>query len=75
MTNDDLIVYDEISKIYAGAVSGEMQNLVKQDMKAYKTELGTWGTSTTRQECIKLYAASRGWLQEGFDEMEVIELF
>ena len=75
MTNNDLIIYDEISKIYADAVVGELQNSVKQDMKAYNIELGTWGTSTPRQECIKLYAASRGWLQEGFDEMEVIELF
>ena len=76
MTNNDLIIYDEISKIYADAVVGELQNLVKQDVKAYNVELGTWGTSThDYKQCIELYASSRGCTQEGFDEMEVIEPF
>jgi len=76
MTNNDLIIYDEISKIYADAVVGELQNLVKQDVKAYNIELGTWGTSThDYKQCIELYASSRGCTQEGFDEMEVIEPF
>jgi hypothetical protein len=74
MTNNDLIVYDEISKIYADAVVGELQNSVKQDMKAYNIELGTWGTIThDYKECVKLHAASRGWLQEGCDEMAIID--
>jgi hypothetical protein len=76
MTNNDLIIYDEISKIYADAVLGKMENLVKQDVEAYNVKLGTWGTSTHNyKDCVKLYASSRGWTQEGFDEMEVIEPF
>ena len=74
MTNNDLIIYDEISKIYADAVVCEMQTEVKRDMKAYNIELGTWGTNThDYKQCIELYAASRGWLQEGCDEMAIID--
>lgn len=74
MTNDDLIICDEISKIYAETVVGEMQNEVKLDMKAYNIELGTWDTNThDYKQCIELYAASRGWLQEGCDEMAIID--
>lgn len=74
MTNDDLIIYDEISKIYAETVVGEMQNEVKRDMKAYNIALGTWDTNThDYKQCIELYAASRGWLQEGCNEMAIID--
>lgn len=58
--NTDNIVEDEVARINAVAVQGSLEEMIQLDMELY---------SKDETE----YAEARGWLQTGFNEMEVVE--
>lgn len=53
----DMLIYEEIGKVYPDTAAGELENMVKRDMKASDSDS---------------FAAEQGWLQDGFDEMEIV---
>lgn len=70
-TQDQKFIEAEARRIEPEAVEGDFQAQLKRDMKDYNVELGTWRTHHY-SVCVELFASDMGWLQEGFDEMEII---
>ena len=65
-------VEDEINRINAGTAQGEQSIMVQRDMKQWAVENEMWPISHY-VNLIDAYAIARGWTQESFDEMEIIE--
>ena len=70
--NDMMFIEDEIERINAGTAQGEQSIMVQRDVKAWAIENGHW-PETIYAHMIALHAFDRGWTQEGFDEMEIIQ--
>jgi|TARA_B110000858_G_scaffold24598_1_gene25068 hypothetical protein len=60
MNTDNRIVEDEVARINAVTVRGSLEEMIQLDMESY---------SQDETE----YAEARGWLQTGFNEMEIVE--
>ena len=73
MNSTDLI-FEEVDRINAEPVQGEQSIMVQHDMKKWAVENDMW-PSSHYANIIDAHAEARGWTQEGFDEMEVIEPF
>jgi hypothetical protein len=67
-------IEDEQRRIEPQICEGDMQAEVKSNMGKWAKATGVWG-SMHYSHIVDAYAEARGWTQEGFDEMEVIEPF
>lgn len=73
MTMDDQIyIEEEINRINAGTAQGEQSIMVQRDMKQWGVENGMW-PNLAYWKIVYDHAVARGWTQEGFDEMEIVE--
>ena len=66
------IAEEEKDRIYAEPVQGEQSIMVQSDMKAYGLKTGLWPNSHY-DNIMGAHADARGWTQEGFTGMEIIE--
>tara|TARA_Y100000385_G_scaffold205159_1_gene212539 strand:- start:1949 stop:2179 length:231 start_codon:yes stop_codon:yes gene_type:complete len=66
------IAEEETDRIYAEPVQGEQSIMVQSDMKAYGLKTGLWPNSHY-DNIMGAHADARGWTQEGFTGMEIIE--
>ena len=71
---DNLLIEEEYRRIEPYVCEGDMQAEVKSDMGKWAKATGVWG-SMHYSHIVEAFAEARGWTQEGFDEMEVIEPF
>ncbi len=66
------IAEEEMNRIYAEPVQGEQSIMVQSDMKKWAQKEGMWPHSHYAN-IISGHAEARGWTQEGFTGMEIIE--
>lgn len=71
---DNLFIEEEGRRIDPYVCEGDMQAEVKSDMGRWAKATGVWG-NMHYSHIVEAFAKARGWTQEGFDEMEVIEPF
>jgi hypothetical protein len=64
---------EEIDRIYAEPVQGEQSIVVQLDLKSWALEKGLWNTDEPYNDMIVRHAIDRGWLQENFTGMEIVE--
>ena len=65
-------VGDEIRRVYADTAQGEQSTMVQMDMKQWALKEGYWPNEEYGRIMFH-YAVARGWTQEGFSGMEIIE--
>jgi len=70
--NDMMFIEDEIERINAGTAQGEQSIMVQRDMKQWAESEGYW-PSMDYIHMIAAHAVARGWTQNGFDEMEIVQ--
>ena len=63
---------EEVSRIYAEPVQGKQSIAVQHDMKQWAEREGLW-PSNNYQRIIRRHAEARGWTQEGFTGMEIVD--
>ena len=66
------IIQDEISRINADTAQGEQSSVVQVDMKKWAQKEGLW-PQINYHRIVESHAEARGWTQEGFTGMEIIE--
>jgi hypothetical protein len=66
------IAEEEINRIEASPVQGDQSIMVQSDMKAYGLKTGLWPNSHY-DNIIGAHADARGWTQEGFTGMEIVQ--
>ena len=70
--NDVIFCEDENNRINAEPAQGPQSTMVQSDMKAYALKTGLW-PSSDYNFIINAHAENRGWTQEGFTGMEIIQ--
>lgn len=63
---------EEINRLEALPAQGEQSYMVQSDMKAYALKTGLW-PHMHYDNIIGEHADARGWTQEGFTGMEIIQ--
>lgn len=66
------IIQDEISRINADTAQGEQSTMVQKDMKQWALKEGHW-PQMDYVHMIAAHGVARGWTQEGFTGMELID--
>jgi len=66
------IIQDEISRINADTAQGDQSIMVQRDMKQWALKEGHW-PQMDYIHMIAAHAVARGWTQEGFTGMELID--
>jgi hypothetical protein len=69
---DSMLIEEEYRRIDPQPVQGEQSIMVQRDMKQWGVENGMW-PNLAYWKIVYDHAVARGWTQEGFDEMEIIE--
>jgi len=69
---DSLLIEEEYRRIEPYICEGDMQAEVKSDMGKWAKATGVWG-SMHYSHIVEAFAEARGWTQEGFTGMEIIE--
>ena len=69
---DNLLIEEEGRRIEPYICEGDMQAEVKSDMGKWAKATGVWG-SMHYSHIVDAHAEARGWTQEGFTGMEIIE--
>lgn len=69
---DMLMIEEEQNRINAGIAQGEQSIMVQSDMKQWALKEGHW-PMMDYVHMVAAHAVARGWTQNGFDEMEIIE--
>ena len=72
--NSTDFIFEEVDRINAKPAQGEQSIMVQSDMKKWAEKEGHW-PMMDYVHMVAAHAVARGWTQEGFDEMEVIEPF
>ena len=67
--NGFVMAADEVARIHADNVQGEQSIAVQIDMKKWCKERGL----TRQLNIVNMYAEAKGWAQEGFNGMEIIQ--
>jgi len=70
---DDMLIEEEIRRIEPQMCEGDMQAEVKSDMGKWAKASGR-GWSRHHSHIVDAYAEARGWTQEGFTGMEIIDV-
>lgn len=71
MNSTDLI-FEEVDHINALPAQGEQSSMVQVDMKKWAQKEGLW-PQINYHRIIEAHAEARGWTQEGFTGLEIIE--
>ena len=66
------IAEEEINRLEAKPIQGKQSTAVQIDMKKWALKEGLWPSSNYGR-IIRRHAEARGWTQEGFTGMEIIE--
>jgi len=69
---DMIFIEDEQRRIDAQPAQGEQSSAVQSDMKKWAQKEGMW-PQIDYKAMIDAHAEARGWTQEGFTGMEIIE--
>ena len=69
---DSLLIEEEARRIDSQPVQGEQSIMVQKDMKQWGVENGMW-PNLTYWKIVYDHAVARGWTQEGFTGLEIIE--
>ena len=69
---DSLLIEEEYRRIEPYTCEGDMQAEVKSDMGKWAKATGVWG-SMHYSHIVEAFAEARGWTQEGFTGLEIIE--
>jgi len=69
---DNRFIEAEQRRIEPYVCEGDMQAEVKSDMGRWAKATGVWG-STHYSHIVEAFAEARGWTQQGFTGMEIIE--
>jgi len=69
---DNLFIEEEYRRIEPYICEGDMQAEVKSDMGKWAKATGVWG-SMHYSHIVEAFAEARGWTQEGFTGLEIIE--
>jgi len=64
---------EEMDRIHAESVQGKQSIAVQVDMKKWAERRGFSWPSTNYDRIIRRHAEDRGWTQEGFTGMEIIQ--
>ena len=72
MVNETDLIFEEVDRINAKPAQGEQSSMVQSDMKKWAEKEGHW-PMMDYVHMVAAHAVARGWTQEGFDEMEIIE--
>ena len=70
--NSTDFIFEEVECINALPVQGEQSIMVQVEMKKWAQKAGMWPHSNYRN-IIGSHADARGWTQEGFTGMEIVE--
>lgn len=70
--NSTDLIFEEVDRINPLPVQGEQSIMVQKDMKQWGVENGMWPT-VAYWKLLYDHAVARGWTQEGFTGMEIIE--
>lgn len=71
MNSTDLI-FEEVDRINAQSAQGEQSIMVQRDMKKWAVKNDMW-PSSHYANIIDAHAEARGWTQDGFTGLEIIE--
>ena len=69
---DMLMIEEEQNRINAVIAQSEQSIMVQSDMKQWALKEGHW-PMMDYVHMVAAHAVARGWTQNGFDEMEIIE--
>lgn len=69
---DIKFVETEVNRINAEVMLGEQAAMIQSDMKRFAVSNDMWPTSVYK-DLINAHAEYRGWLQEGFTGMEIMQ--
>jgi hypothetical protein len=69
---DNRFIEAEQRRIEPYVCEGDMQAEVKSDMGRWAKATGVWG-SMHYSHIVEAFAEARGWTQQGFTGMEIIE--
>ena len=70
---DNKFIEAEQRRVDPYAFEGDMQSGVKSDMKRWGLDTGLWPNSNY-QDIVIGHAEARGWTQEGFTGMEIVDV-
>jgi len=65
-------VGDEVRRIYADTAQGKQSSMIQMDMKKWAQKEGLW-PQVNYHRIIEAHAEDRGWMQEDFTGLEIIE--
>ena len=63
---------DEMNRVHAETAQGKQSIAVQIDMKSWAKQEGLW-PSANYKRIVRKHAEARGWMQEGFTGMEIIQ--
>ena len=69
---DSLLIEEEYRRIDAQTAQGEQSSAVQSDMKKWAEKEGHW-PMMDYVHMVAAHAVARGWTQEGFTGMEIVE--
>lgn len=69
---DNRFIEAEQRRIEPYVCEGDMQAEVKSDMGKWAKSTGVWG-SMHYSQIVEAFAEARGWKQEGFTGMEIVD--
>ena len=72
MPNSTDLIFEEVDHINALPAQGEQSIMVQRDMKKWAEKEGHW-PQMDYVHMIAAHAVARGWTQEGFTGMEIVE--
>lgn len=70
--NSTDLIFEEVDRINAVPVQGEQSIMVQRDMKQWGVDNGMW-PNLAYWKIVYDHAVARGWTQEGFTGMEIVE--
>ena len=70
--NSTDFIFEEVDRINAGTALGEQAAMIQSDMKKWAVKEGHW-PQMDYVHMIAAHAVARGWTQEGFTGLEIIE--
>ena len=65
-------IQEEINRVYPHLKQGDQSSMVQSDMKKWAEQNGHW-PSMDYIHMIAAHGVARGWTQEGFTGMEIVE--
>jgi len=70
--NSTDFIFEEVDRINAQSAQGEQSIAVQKDMKEWAVQEGLW-PQINYNRIIESHAEARGWTQEGFTGLEIVD--